>query len=101
MLAVSSQMHKCILREGWEWKLKEQLFAVLCVGISIAVWRRCCEVKIFPEYLASVYQLVATSVSLQVVVACPNLVPLKQVLLQINYVWMYRQERCTDACFIT
>jgi hypothetical protein len=37
LLAVSSQMHKCILRRGgvgwsgggrWEWKLKEQLSAV-------------------------------------------------------------------------
>jgi len=47
LLAVSSQMHKCILREGWERKLKEKLFEVLCVAISVTVWRRCCKVKIF------------------------------------------------------
>jgi hypothetical protein len=47
LLAVSSQMHKCILREGWEWKLKEQLFFVLCVAINVTVCRRCCKVKIF------------------------------------------------------
>jgi hypothetical protein len=41
----------------------------------------------FPEFLTDVYQFATTSVSLHVVVACPNFVSLKQVLLLMNYLW--------------